>query len=139
MMKDFLKKKHVKDILEVILAFFIAWLAYQGIAFAANTSMPIVSVVSDSMLPNLHRGDLLAVYGTNDYEAEDIAIYQRPGTKFTIVHRIKEITDEGYVFKGDNNPTPDPYIVKREQIIGKVAFAVPLLGYPRLALSYVGI
>jgi signal peptidase I len=66
-------------------------------------------------------------------------IYQRSDVKYTIVHRIIDKNEEGYVIKGDNNPAPDPGTVKKEQIIGKVLFAVPLLGYPRLALYAIGI
>ncbi len=39
-----------KDILEIIVAFAAAWLFYQGLAAVTGTGMPIVSVVSDSML-----------------------------------------------------------------------------------------
>ena len=131
--------KYLKDIGEIVIAFVVAWVFYQGLAFATGTSMPIVSVVSDSMEPILHRGDLLFVLNSEDPQVGDIVIYQRSDVKYTIVHRIIEINEDGYITKGDNNPTADPYVVKREQIVGKVLFAVPLLGYPRLALYVVGI
>jgi signal peptidase I len=130
---------YLKDVAEIIVAFVVAWVFYQGLAFATGTSMPIVSVVSDSMEPILHRGDLLFVTGADDFQVNDIVIYQRSDVQYTIVHRIIEIQEDGYVIKGDNNPVPDAGIVKQEQIIGKVLFAVPLLGYPRLALYVVGI
>lgn len=128
-----------KDFTEIAAAFIVAWVFYQGLALALDTPMPVVSVVSNSMEPILHRGDLLLVKGYGEYDAGDIAIYQSPAVKFTIVHRIIEKTDGGFVFKGDNNPAPDKLAVKKEQIVGKVMFAVPLLGYPRLALYAVGI
>jgi len=133
--------EYLKDIGEIVIAFLVAWVFYQGLAFATGTPMPIVSVVSDSMEPIVHRGDLLFVMSAEDPQVGDIVIYQRSDVKYTIVHRIIEVNEEGYVTKGDNNPAPDPgiVIVKKEQIIGKVLFAVPLLGYPRLALYVVGI
>lgn len=131
--------EYLKDIGEIVIAFLVAWVFYQGLAFATGTSMPIVSVVSESMEPILHRGDLLFVLNADDPKVGDIVIYQRSDVKYTIVHRIIEINENGYIIKGDNNPAPDPGIVKKEQIIGKVLFAVPLLGYPRLALYAVGI
>ena len=138
------KIPYMKDIVDIIAAFLVAWLFYQGLGFATGTSMPIVSVVSESMEPILHKGDLLVVAGTQDPRVGDIVIYQNrclafPSQDKTIVHRIINETPEGFVIKGDNNVSPDPCIVRKEQIIGKVWVAVPLLGYPRLALYAVGI
>lgn len=52
----FMKKKSkpiYRDVLEIALAFLVAWLFYQGLAFALGTPLPVVSVVSDSMF---HEG-----------------------------------------------------------------------------------
>jgi signal peptidase I len=61
----------------------------------------------------------------------------------SIVHRVVVLADEGdegfAITMGDNNPAPDSGMIKPQQINGKVLFAVPLLGYPRLALYAVGI
>ena len=133
------KKNYKRDIAEIIIAFAAAWLFYQGLAALAGTPMPIVSVVSDSMLPILHRGDLRFVAHENALNIGDIAIYQQQGSSFTIVHRIIGMEGERYIFKGDNNPVSDPQPVARQQILGKVWFAVPLLGYPRMILHLVGI
>ncbi len=139
--KQGMKKTWYKEVLEVAAAVFVAWLFYQSLIFVLHTPMPIVSVVSNSMEPNLHRGDLLLVTGmaTADYNVGDVVIYQRPEVSYTIVHRIIEATGSGYVIKGDNNHSPDPGIVQPEQFLGKVRFAIPLLGYPRLALHVFGI
>lgn len=128
-----------KDVVEIALAFLVAWLFYQGLVFATGTELPIVSVVSDSMEPVLHRGDLLFVVNEPALEVGDIVIYRRADSGFTIVHRIIEIKENNiYIIKGDNNPGPDPP-VKREQILGKVVAGAPLLGYPRLVLNLFGI
>ncbi|MBI2076617.1 MAG: signal peptidase I [Candidatus Aenigmarchaeota archaeon] len=163
------KKSLYKDVLEIIAAFLVAWLFYQGLAFVTGTALPIVSVVSDSMVHmkafdewwngnkgfyetrnitkekfaffqfsnGLSRGDLLFVLNAEP-EVGDVAIYQRTKTSITIVHRVVEKNPDGYIFKGDNNPGADPPVGK-EQIVGKVLFAAPLLGYPRLALYAIGI
>ena len=130
---------YLEDVLEILLAFIIAWIFYQGLAFAAGTPMPIVSVVSESMEPVLHRGDLVFVVAPKDLKVGDVVIYQREGSQFTIIHRVIESRPEGYIIKGDNNPRPDSGTVTQKQINGKVLFALPLLGYPRLALYAVGI
>lgn len=127
-----------KDAAEIIGAFIVAWLFYQGLVFATGTSLPIVSVVSDSMEPVLHRGDLLFVVSPAGIDVGDIAIYKRDASDFTIVHRVIAIDGDIFTIKGDNNQRADPP-VRRDQIIGKVVAGAPLLGYPRLVLNLVGI
>ena len=127
-----------RDIIEIVVAFAAAWLFYQGLAFATGTAMPIVSVVSDSMEPTLHRGDLLFVVRPDELATGDVVVYRRTDREITIVHRLIEIRGDEYIIKGDNNPYADPS-VSREMIIGKVVGGTPLLGYPRLMLNVVGI
>jgi signal peptidase len=129
----------LKDVLEIVVAVLVAWFFYQGLAIAVNTPMPLVSVVSHSMEPILHVGDLLFVIGTNDPKVGDIIIYDNPDVSMNIVHRIVQKMDNGFIIKGDNNFSPDPGIVTKEQIKGKVVFAIPLLGYPRMVLGLLGI
>jgi signal peptidase len=47
----------------------------------------------------------------------------------SITHRIKNITDEGFITKGDANEDPDQWIVKKENVIGKAILTVPFIGY----------
>lgn len=156
-----------KDALEILAAFAVAWLFYQGLSVITGTGMPIVSVVSDSMLHTqpfggwwdsrgayysgigiaedefagfpaaggLRCGDLLFVVKDDSPDIGDIVIYSRPGTGYTIVHRITEKTESGYVTKGDNNAGPDQPIFS-SQLEGRMVFAMPLLGSPRLILYY---
>ena len=136
---------HLKDVLEVVLAFIIAWVFYQGLAAATGTPMPIVSVVSESMEPILHRGDLVFVVRADDLKIGDIVIYQSRHDPKTIIHRVVEKREDGYITQGDNrrtNPTSDldlQGVITPNRIGGKLVFAVPLLGYPRLALYAIGI
>lgn len=165
------KQKDAKrEVLEIIVAFFIAWLAYQFLALVTGTPLPVVSVVSDSMYhtaqfdewwgangryygdysinkdgfrsfiaPNgLSRGDLLLVVRPDEPRIGDVLIYRRPGSDFTIVHRLVKTEKDFYVTKGDNNIQPDQPVAK-QYVVGKVVFAVPILGYPRLVLHLVGI
>ena len=159
-----------REVIEIVAAFAIAWVAYQLIAAATGTPLPIVSVVSDSMyhanyfdewwaksgqdykqfdidkamlekFPDangLSRGDLLLVVKPENPKIGDILIYRKFGSDFTIVHRLVKIESNGYIVKGDNNHVADPFVAK-EYVVGKVVFAVPVLGYPRLILHLFGI
>lgn len=164
------KKSFPREAAELVLAFFIAWLAFQALAAVTGTPMPIVSVVSDSMYhtshfdswwdengrlyaeyninktgfmhliaPNgLSRGDLLFVTKPENPKTGDILIYNKLGSGFTIVHRLVKEGDGFYIVKGDNNKIADPPVAKRF-VVGKVVFAVPILGYPRFLLHEIGI
>lgn len=136
-----------REVLEFAVAIAAAFIVYQGFAFALGTSMPMVSVVSDSMLPALHVGDLMIVQRLDSYGVGDIVVYDldrawdecRQGP---IIHRIIAVNTDGtYETKGDHNPRQldCEHSVRQSQIAGRARFAIPLLGYPRLALFAIGI
>ncbi len=159
-----------KEMMELIAAFIIAWVVYQVLAVAIGTSMPIVSVVSDSMYHTSHfdqwwtnsaqdyvdynitkekfrtfiapeglsRGDLLVVGKATNPKIGDVLIYNKFGSDFTIVHRLVGVQESVYIVKGDHNNQADPPVLK-EYVVGRVIMAIPLLGYPRLALHSIGI
>ena len=86
----------------------------------------------------LSRGDLLIAVRPDNPKVGDILIYRKFGSDFTIVHRLVNIENDFYIVKGDNNRVADPPVVK-SYVVGKVVFAVPILGYPRLILHLFGI
>jgi signal peptidase len=47
----------------------------------------------------------------------------------SITHRIANVTDEGFITKGDANEDPDQWTVRKENVIGKVIFTIPFIGY----------
>jgi signal peptidase len=89
------------------------------------------------MVPTYQPGDLLVVkpYKDNntDPAAGDAATYQvRPDENIYITHRITEKawSSDGsvYTFRGDaNNADDDPIVA--DQIMGKVIYSVPKVGY----------
>ena len=138
----------LEDIVYVLGGMVLAVLFYNVLGFALGTDDPVVTVVSDSMLPTLHRGDMLVLKGVpfEDLEAGgehgkgDIIVYicegdNCPGRKL-IVHRLYQKNDDGtFVTWGDNNKVPDPWTGHEGWIKGKEIARVPYLGYPRLVLS----
>lgn len=163
------KPRILKDIFEIAFAFLTAFGFYQLLIFVTGTPMPIVSVVSNSMYHSadfdqwwasnskfyeqagiskeefstytakngFYMGDIVFSVG-GEPEVGDIVIYNSPRS-YTIIHRVIEVRDEGYVVKGDNNGVPDPLVVRKDQIVGKALFSAPLLGWPRLLLYAIGI
>lgn len=93
-------------------------------------------VLSDSMVPTFHAGDIVIIKNASakDLKINDIITFVASGTKDTLVtHRIVgfEKTDNSlqYTTKGDNNSTKDGTVVKPDALKGKYLFNVPILGY----------
>ena len=86
-------------------------------------------VMSGSMRPALHPGDLLIVKkaGPSLIEVDDIITVKSDRVAFT--HRVveKRLEDGAYKFKtkGDANEEPDPNLVQASQIIGRVVLVFP--------------
>ncbi|MRZ81797.1 signal peptidase I [Paeniclostridium sordellii] len=88
------------------------------------------TVLSGSMEPEFYPGDMVVTKHKDkaNINVNDIVTY-RDNEGVIITHRIIEETDEGYITKGDNNNVKDAGILKEENIIGKVKFSIPKIGY----------
>ncbi len=130
------------DVYNVFLGLVLAIAIYFVLGIVLGTSDPIVTVVSNSMDPTLHVGDLLILKGVdpNNIQEGMIVVYENPelGGRL-VVHRVYEVYPDGtFRTKGDNNvtnPRPDPWIVKPSEVKGVVVFRIPYLGYPKYILS----
>jgi signal peptidase I len=79
----------------------------------------------------LNKGDIIFTWGRDDYKKGDVIIFSAP-TRYPIIHRL--ISDEIITTKGDNNlgQLDIEREVLSEQVIGKAAFKIPLLGWLKL-------
>ena len=82
-------------------------------------------VLSGSMEPTLKVNDLVFVTESDDYQVDDIVVYQN-GSEL-IIHRIIGIYEDQVITKGDANPVDDNPITM-EMIKGKYSFRIPYLG-----------
>ena len=90
---------------------------------------PLV-VISGSMEPTLHVGGILYYekVDLSDLKKDDILVFEL--NKHTISHRIVEITETGFITKGDNNKSSDTYEVSKTQVYGKgTNWSIPYIGY----------
>lgn len=91
------------------------------------------TVLSGSMEPDIPTGSVIGIQTSNDsddYEEGDIITYRHDD--IFITHRIIEVKQGGnqYITKGDNNNTPDPDPVLKQQIVGvHSGLTVPYVGY----------
>ena len=136
MVKEKKQKTVLREVLEIVVVIVVAYIFYFSLGIALGTPNPMFSVVSESMEPTLHVGDMVVI-AKSDYQVGDIVVYMRGS--IPIIHRIIEKNNEGFIIKGDNNPVSDPGVVKQSQIVGKSVVVFPVLGYPRLFLFKLGI
>lgn len=85
-------------------------------------------IVSGSMEPELPVGSICFIDCQQKApEAGDIISYKAGDS--VITHRVVEVTNEGYVTKGDANDSRDPGVVKQTQVFGTYVFNIPKAGY----------
>ena len=133
------KDSLAKSFMEIGLSFLVAFVIYQALIFATGSQVPVVSIASGSMIPKFYPGDLVFAAAPTGLKTGDIIIYHAECPYMPdkdIIHRIVGFDKGNIITKGDNNPYPDPCPVSPEQVRGKVIFDAPLLGWPRLLLSY---
>ena len=96
------------------------------------------SVASDSMAPTLKRGYVVFVKSISfdELKTGDIVTVKLGDKGDTFTHRVIEIDRENGVFftKGDNSATKDASS-RADDIVGKVAFSLPVLGYISIGMS----
>ncbi|WFD29705.1 signal peptidase I [Malassezia sp. CBS 17886] len=120
---------------------------WKGLALATNSESPVVVVLSGSMEPAFHRGDLLLLtMSEKPIEVGEITVYRVPGTEIPIVHRVTETHADGHHrqllrTKGDNNDDDDIQLYKGsrylrgDQVVGRVKGFLPHVGYVTILLN----
>lgn len=90
-------------------------------------STVILAVTGKSMYPTIPSGSIVIGKVMDDYNIDDIIIYDTRDNK-TIVHRIIDKDNGIFTAKGDNNERPDSYRIEYKDIRGKVVFFIPFIG-----------
>ncbi|ELZ25113.1 peptidase S26B, signal peptidase [Halosimplex carlsbadense 2-9-1] len=92
-------------------------------------------VLSDSMSPAIGAGSMVYV---NDVPADrigtdDVITYRSTAVDSRVTHRVIEVVERDgqrrFRTQGDANEEPDPDLVAANQVVGRVAFHIPLIGY----------
>lgn len=129
------KKIKIGRILTFLIYFIVIIFAITALMSKLSIGgVKLLTVQSGSMEPAIKVGAMVVVKSEKNYNVGDVVTYkeQNDATK-TITHRIIKKGYTGidrYVTKGDANDAVDPSVVLSTQILGKVIFAVPYIGYP---------
>ncbi|ORZ08922.1 signal peptidase complex catalytic subunit SEC11C-like protein [Absidia repens] len=138
------------QVLNIMTILTSALMIWKALALALNNESPIVVVLSGSMEPAFHRGDLLVLsLPKNDpIEVNDICVFKLPERPVPIVHRVIKLHDDAetgkqyLLTKGDNNPGDDRSLydyrqmwIHQEHIVGKVRGFVPYVGMVTIMMN----
>lgn len=122
-----------------LIAILLAYGIYNTGGEFLNINSPMVTVVSDSMEPTYHKGDLLILKNIpfNKIKVGDVIIFTVKGRNIPIVHRVINKTSSHVETKGDNNPGQLPFEknITADQIKGKAIFKIPKVGWTRILLG----
>ena len=126
--------KVVNNVVNFILIFIFIIIILSFISIKSDKAFDFIgfrvyTVLSGSMKPEINPGDIVFVTnnGKNDLSEGDIITFREADN--IITHRIVDITKDGYITKGDNNNSIDLFTVSYENIIGRVLFHIPKIGY----------
>ena len=138
------------DIVGTIVAVLVVMVAAVVIVIALATRLstkqqytafghPILVVLSGSMAPAIHTGDLIvdsqvsAQGAAKLHKGQIITFYDAPGSTTVITHRIVKVVHRGgkvlYQTKGDSNNAPDASLRQPSQVIGTYSWKLPRGGY----------
>lgn len=89
-------------------------------------------VLTGSMHPTIPPGAMVYVHEQDTFNPGDIVSFTNEANQ-TVTHRIARIEKNGeavwYITKGDVNTVTDRSPVTNENVIGKVSFHIPYVGY----------
>lgn len=133
----------------VVLILFLAYFVDQKIgASKGEKRQPLFGayiIVSESMVPTINVYDAVVTMRVKQdkISIDDIITFlskeiETAGTPIT--HRVIGTVPMGdgsvkYRTKGDNNNTPDFALIAPEEIIGKVLFTLPMIGYIQVFMT----
>lgn len=132
--------ENVSTIVYIVAGILLAFAINQGMAVVLGTSMPVVAVESNSMVPTFHKGDLLVLQGAlqETLDEGDIIVFIPEGSNRAIVHRIIEVNSDGtFQTKGDANANQLPFEkrISYSQIRGKEIAIIPALGWVKIGVT----
>ncbi|CAO1427696.1 unnamed protein product [Diamesa hyperborea] len=138
-----------------------ALMIWKGLMVVTGSESPIVVVLSGSMEPAFHRGDLLFLtnYPEEPVRVGEIVVFKVEGRDIPIVHRVIKIHEKSdgavkFLTKGDNNSVDDRGLyapgqlwLTKKDIVGRARGFLPYVGmitilmneYPNFKYAILGI
>ena len=126
-----------KILQSVVLTFLIVIILTMTYLTSGMFRFSSLAIGSGSMTGTINKGDIVIIDKEKfNPKKGDIIAFQEDGK--IIIHRVVRVIDkkEGmYKTKGDFNKNEDSWVVKKENIVGKVRKRIVFLGWPTVKLS----
>jgi signal peptidase len=130
---------NITKLFKIIYYLFLAFIVIVAVllivsVFPITGNYKLMIVQSGSMAPAIKMGSIVVVKPADDYKIGDVITFgPMTKTKAPTSHRIYDIKvvdgQPVYITKGDANNAPDQREITKREIIGKVLFDVPYIGY----------
>lgn len=116
----------------VVLIAIFAVIAISTIKLPGNYKLMVVE--SGSMQPVIGQGSIILIKPQTKYNKNDvITVLDSPVSKISVTHRIVDIKESNqdtiYTTKGDANESADTETRLKQNVLGKVLFSIPFVGY----------
>lgn len=84
-----------------------------------------MNYIGPSMNPILKAGDVLRIvsYERQKIRRGDVIVFIAPGGASKVIHRVVVMDSQGIRTRGDNSTDVDPWILKPDQVLGRVVCA----------------
>ncbi|CAH8551214.1 unnamed protein product [Schistosoma turkestanicum] len=154
------KRQVYYQVLTIAMVVSSALMIWKLLVLISYSESPLVVVLSGSMEPAFHRGDVLYLtnYPDEPIRVGDIVVFKIEGREIPIVHRVLKLHESTngtikFLTKGDNNPVHDRGLYAPGQdwltpshLIGRTRGFIPYIGQvtiimnenPRLKYSVLG-
>ena len=93
-----------------------------------------IMLVGNSMKGTIDSGTFVVIKPDQEYFLGDIIAFENEQNR-KVIHRIIEITDGGFITKGDNNQKVDPGIQPLEKVIGRSVLVAPFVGFTSMFIQ----
>lgn len=143
---DDVKRMNKRQFLYQVLSFGMivssALMIWKGLMVITGSESPIVVVLSGSMEPAFHRGDLLFLtnYKEEPVRVGEIVVFKVEGRDIPIVHRVLKLHEKvngtvKFLTKGDNNSVDDRGLyapgqlwLTEKDVVGRARGFLPYVG-----------
>ncbi|CAH0777537.1 unnamed protein product [Bemisia tabaci] len=126
-----------------------ALMIWKGLMVVTGSESPIVVVLSGSMEPAFHRGDLLFLtnYQQEPVRVGEIVVFKVEGRDIPIVHRVLKLHEKKngtikFLTKGDNNSVDDRGLYAQGQlwltnkdVVGRARGFLPHVGMVTILMN----
>ncbi|EEZ97812.1 signal peptidase complex catalytic subunit SEC11A [Tribolium castaneum] len=150
---DDVKRMNKRQFLYQVLSFGMivssALMIWKGLMVVTGSESPIVVVLSGSMEPAFHRGDLLFLtnYPEEPVRVGEIVVFKVEGRDIPIVHRVLKLHEKEngtvkFLTKGDNNSVDDRGLyapgqlwLTKKDVVGRARGFLPYVGMVTILMN----